>query len=248
MATTGRFVWYELLTTDSKAARGFYTQVMNWKAEEFRGGEEPYYLWKAGDAAIGGVMEKKDMPSLWWAHVGVDDVDAVAARAETLGGRILVPGTEVPDVGRFALLTDPQGATIAIFKSKGDMPAPDQRKPGQVGWHELHTTDYEGAMRSYSELFGWKEAQTMDMGPAGKYVIFRHPGDKEDAWLGGMFNSPNVAPLWLYYVNLESMDAGVKRITGHGGTILNGPMDVPGGRAAQCRDPLGTMFAIFAAS
>ncbi len=258
MSNTGRFVWYELLTPDAEAAKAFYTQVIGWATEPFGDGDNPYSIWLSGDTRVGGVMElqpehrEAGFTPQWWAHVAVDDVDGSARRAEELGGRILTPGTDIPEVGRFAVVTDPQGAMIALFKPKGDpMPPPEQMKIGSVGWHELNTTDHESAWKFYSELFGWRHTTSMDMGPEwGTYFMFGHPDDPEDRSAGGMFDAAKhtgMPPKWLYYVNVPEMAPTVERITAHGGKIIVPPTDVPGGgQSAQALDPQGTHFAFFA--
>ncbi len=257
MSNEGRFVWYELLTPDAEAAKAFYTEAIGWGTQPFASSPEPYAMWLAGETPVGGVMqiqpehEQGGLAPQWWAHVAVDDVDRAARRAEELGGTIRTPGTDIPEVGRFAVVDDPQGALIALFARKGDpMPPPEQMKVGSVGWHELNTTDHESAWKFYSALFGWKHTTTLDMGEWGSYFMFRHPDAPEDAPLGGMFDSAkhtNLPPRWLYYVNVPEMDPTVARIEAGGGKLLTGPMDVPGGgRAAQALDPQGVHFAIFA--
>jgi predicted enzyme related to lactoylglutathione lyase len=252
----GRFVWYELLTSDPEAAKRFYGAVVGWKAEAWNGNSAPYSILKADETPVGGVM--KLLPEFeytgktphWWAHVGVANVDAAARRAAELGGRILKPGTDIPEVGRFAIVADPQGALISVFEPGGDpMPPPDPMRTGCVSWHELHTTDQKSALRFYSAMFGWKPANALDVGEMGTYQMFRHAEAPENAPMGGMFDSAkamNAAPHWLYYVNVQAMDPALGRVRQAGGRVLNGPMDVPGGgRAAQCRDPQGADFALF---
>ncbi|MGE5236803.1 MAG: VOC family protein [Acidobacteriota bacterium] len=256
MSGKGRFVWYELLTDDPEAAKAFYGAVMGWGTRPWEGDTTPYSIWTAGDTPLGGVMkllpegEQEGEAPHWWAHVAVDDVDATARRAQQLGGRIRTPGTDIPGVGRFAVIADPQGAVIAVFKPTGEpMPAPEPMKTGAISWHELHTTDHESAWKFYAELFGWKRTTSLDLGEMGSYVVFRHPADPEDVSMGGMFDAAkdgNLPPHWLYYVNVKEMDGALRRITSEGGKVLHGPMDVPGGgKAAQCMDPQGALFAVF---
>ena len=257
MTPTGRFVWYELLTKDAEAAKAFYGEVFGWTTQPFGEGEKPYAIWHAGETPIGGVMEIQPehegsgVAPLWWAHVSVDDVDASARQAEALGGKILTPATEIPEVGRFAVVTDPQGALISLFKGNGDpMPPRDQMMLGSVGWHELNTTDHASAWKFYSELFGWKPTTSLDMGDWGAYFMFRHPDDPEDRSAGGMFDSAKhteMDPKWLYYVNAAEMAPTIERITALGGKVVVEPTEVPGGgRAAQALDPQGVHFALFA--
>jgi predicted enzyme related to lactoylglutathione lyase len=120
---------------------------------------------------------------------------------------------------------------------------------GNVGWHELNTTDSAAAWAFYSAVFGWQSATSMEMGEYGTYSIFRHAADAAEVWLGGMSDMARhmgQSAHWLYYVNVDGMEATLERIKAGGGQVLNGPMDVPGGRAAQCLDPQGAVFSIFA--
>ncbi len=256
MSEQGRFAWYELLTTDTKGAKSFYGSVMGWKTEAFGEGAEPYEMWLTGDTPIGGVMKigPKTAPAgekpHWWAHVTVDDVDASTKLAQKLGGQVRTPPTDIPEVGRFAIVADPQGAKIALFQPGGEpMEQPKPMTPGSVAWRELHTTDYEAAWKFYSELFGWQTAGSVDMGEMGTYFMFRHGDDAKDQSMGGMFNGAGMAktaPHWLYYVTVDAIKPAVVRIKAAGGNVVFGPEDVPGGRIVQGTDPQGARFAVFA--
>jgi len=258
MSTPGRFVWYELLTSDVEAARDFYTKVVGWGLEDWEGGDSPYTMWTAGGTPMGGVMElpgevaAQGVPPHWLGHVEVEDVDAAAARAQGLGGSIHHPPESIPTVGRFAIIADPQGAALSLFQPEGNgMPDPDRRAPGFMTWHELYTPDIDGALAFYSSLFGWQATETLDMGEMGPYRMFRHPADGNDEPMGGMFDprQEQVPPCWGFYVVVEDLDAAVARATESGGTIIHGPMEIPGGgRIAQATDPQGGYFALFSAA
>lgn len=123
LGETGSLVWTELLTTDVAKAQPFYTGLFGWKAEAMPMGPMTYTIWKNGSEQAGGMMqitkEMGPMPSNWMVYFGVDDVDASAARATSLGGTIVVPPTDIPNIGRFAVIMDPQGAAFSIFKPLG---------------------------------------------------------------------------------------------------------------------------------
>jgi predicted enzyme related to lactoylglutathione lyase len=248
-ANKGLFVWYEHLTKDPGAAIAFYGEVVGWKTQPFPGGGG-YVMWVGSQGPLGGVMElpeeaaKMGAPPHWMAHVQVDDVDATAALAKKRGGKVHKEPTDIPTVGRFAILADPQGAAISIFKPNTEMTLHDASKAGEFCWNELMTSDSAAAFRFYSELFGWKIAQEMDMGPMGTYRIFG-VGEKQ---LGGMMTTPKGAPMppmWIYYASTTDLDAAIKRATSKGAKVMNGPMDVPGGgRIAQLMDPQGAAFAL----
>jgi predicted enzyme related to lactoylglutathione lyase len=253
-AATGRFVWYDLMTTDVERAKAFYTELVGWKTARFNGGD--YELWAVGDRRVGGVMpiqeeaRRAGTPPHWLGYVATESVDSTVQRAQRLGGKVHVPATDIPDTGRYAVLQDPQGAAFGVYQSVRKSPAPEPRALGNFGWAELNTTDWKAAWRFYSELLGWRPTTSMDMGPAlGEYFMF---GLEADQMIGGMSNAANMmkAPAhWLHYANVKSTDETAKRIPQLGGKVLNGPMDVPGGdRIAQCVDPLGARFAIFSAA
>ncbi len=248
----GRFVWHELMTSDVKGAIAFYTEVIGWKTEPFAQGQgpEPYMMWVGSQGSLGGVMplseQAKNMgvPPHWVAHVEVNDVDATVAKVRDKGGNIHVPPTNIPTVGRFSVIVDPQGAALSVFKPKGSMEPHDVSKPGEFTWNELYTTDSKAAFPFYSQLFGWEQISEMDMGPAGKYLIF---GQGSKQYGGMMTKTPDMPmpPSWIYYVHVDDIEATMKRATSKGAKPLFGPMEIPDKTlVAQLMDPQGAIFAL----
>ncbi len=252
----GRFLWYELLTTDPDAAQSFYTNVIGWGTAPFEIDEapsdQPYTMWMNRETPVGGVMslpqdaKKSGAPSHWLAYIGTPDVDATAAKAQKLGATVHHQ-MEMPTVGRFAIIGDPQGAVFAAYTPAE--PPPDQKGPpgvGEFSWNELATSDYRAAFDFYHKLFGWDKTEKMDMGPAGVYQMYGRHGET----LGGMFNQTDDMPgppCWLYYTRVDDVAAATERVKQSGGQILNGPMEVPGGdMIVQCMDPQGAAFALHA--
>jgi len=251
-AAHGRFVWYDLMTTDQVAAKSFYNLIVGWGTQPLEGGDMPYTMWTCGETPIGGVMDlppdvaAAGAPPHWIAYVAVTDVAATCARAEELGGTILHPATDIDGAGSFAVIQDPQGAPFSVYNSKQlstDEPTP--AGPGEFSWHELATTDFEAGAEFYFELFGWESKEDMDMGDGWMYRIYGRP---DSFSLGGMFTKPEEMPgppCWLYYITVDSVEETVAKVTEHGGQVLNGPMEVPGGDTiAQCLDPQGAAFAL----
>jgi len=246
--TLNRFSWHELLTTDPAAAIDFYTNVVGWKTEQYDGTGKPYTMWRAGEAAIGGVMDLPEearamgVPPHWMGYVTTPDAEATVARAASLGGQAVVPPFPIPTVGTIAVLRDPQGAVFSLLQPETDMPArPPER--GDVSWCELMTPDPQAAISFYGELFGWHKHSEMDMGPGGIYHLI----DNGDEPFGGVYESPAAQgpPAWLYYFMVDSADAASERAKEEGGQIVHGPMDIPGGdRIAICTDPQGAWFAV----
>ncbi|MGH9158621.1 MAG: VOC family protein [Vicinamibacteraceae bacterium] len=251
MAKQGQNVWYDLTTSDPAGAMRFYAEIMGWKTQAWPDSDPnmPYTMWMVGNRPVGGVMKMPPDVNAphWMSYTRVDDVDATAEQAKKLGGSVQIGPEDIPKVGRFAVLTDPQGAAFAVLKPLEDMP---QVKPevGDFIWSELNTTDYESAWKFYSALFGWQHTESMDMGrEMGIYFMFKDP---EGITKGGMSNVATMMKMpahWLHYVTVDEVAAAVERVKSRGGEVLNGPMDVPGGgQIAQCVDPQGAFFAIHA--
>ncbi len=247
---TGKHVWYDLMTTDVEGAKDFYGKVVGWDLTPFEGAPEPYDMWTAKAGPIGGVMSlpeearSQGAPTHWVAYIATPDLDATVTKAQEMGGKLLAPVQDMPEVGRFAFMQDPFGAVFAAFTPAGETPERDA-KPGhgEMSWHELMSTDYEKAFEFYAELFGWGKGEPMDMGPAGIYQLVR----RGDADFGGMMNLPEGVPMsnWMYYINVEDIDAATAAVTANGGKILNGPMEVPGGdKIVTCMDPQGGAFSL----
>jgi uncharacterized protein len=249
----GKFVWYELLTTDPAQAGKFYGTVIGWNARDASIPGVPYTLLSIDDDSAAGLMEMPDAlrskgaKPVWLGYVGVDDVDKTASLAAEKGATIHKGPEDIPNVGRFAVLADPQGALFALFKSRpGEASGPPQlRSPGHGGWHELMAADAQAAFTFYSALFGWTKAEAIDMGPMGAYQIFAHNGTQ----IGGMMTCPQsqVPTGWTYYFNVRDIQDTLNRIKSASGTVQMGPQEVPGGSwIIQGIDPQGGRFAVVA--
>ncbi|HEY4303765.1 MAG TPA: VOC family protein [Gemmatimonadaceae bacterium] len=244
----GRFVWHELMTSDPTAAEHFYRDVVGWDAKPVEGGNHSYTTWIANGAPIGGMMETPagaNAPPSWTGYIEVDDADATVNRAKELGASVIMGPHTAPGVGRFAILTDPQGAVFAVIKSETSPTPETDPKPLEFSWHEYMANDWKAANEFYSALFGWKKQSEMEMSPMGTYYMF----GRDRFTYGGMMNRPAnmpAQPHWLHYVSVrDSADAAADRATKGGATVINGPMEVPGGdRIAAMIDPQGAGFAV----
>jgi predicted enzyme related to lactoylglutathione lyase len=247
-ATPGHFVWYDHLTRDPKGAIAFYAHVFGWTSQPM--GESGYTLFAgsqgpmAGTYGLTGKGPTAGAPPHWTANVYVADVDATAAEVQRLGGSVVDGPNDFPGVGRLAVIADPMGVRINLFRPARPTTLHDRTRPGEFTWHELLTTDHESAFAFYSAIFGWKKSRDFDMGPMGKYVIYGIEG----ADLGGMMTKPKdmpAPPHWLFYVQVAELEAAIERARSKGAKLLNGPEQVPGGaRIAQLTDPDGAAFAL----
>lgn len=245
----GRFVWYELITTDMPAAKAFYRKVMGWGARDGSTPDLAYTLFSAGRVEVSGLIDlpvdaRKAGATPWWmGYVGVKDADVAADRIKRLGGAVYVPPTN-SNIGRISVVADPQRATLGLvegLKPRQQQPA-EPGKPGRVGWHELLAADGEKSLAFYSELFGWQkeDAQT---GPTDAYQLFSAGGQT----MGGMRTKhpTEPGPFWLYYFNVGDIDAAVELVKTGGGQILEDPQELlDGSWIARCTDPQGATFAL----
>ena len=248
----GKFIWYDLMTTDMRASQSFYANAFGWTAKDAGMGGS-YLLFSAGKVDVGGLMpipdeaRKQGVPPCWTGYIAVDDVDEYARGVAKAGGKVRRGPEDIPGVGRFAVVADPHGAVFIIMKGNSaegpSRAAPDA--PGHVGWRELQAGDGTAAFAFYSGLFGWKKVDAIDMGKMGVYQTFSTGDDAVGGMMTKMPEAPG--PFWLYYFNAQALDAAVARVKKAGGKIALEPMQVPTGQwIAQAVDPQGAMFGLLA--
>jgi uncharacterized protein len=247
----GKFVWYELMTTDPEGAQEFYRGVIGWSAQDAGTPGIDYTILSAGNVPVGGLMEipakarENGMPPRWIGYIAVDNVDDYSARVKKAGGLVHAGPENIPEVGRFCVVSDPQGAPFVLFKGMSDPPpqVPAPGTPGHIGWHELYASDGAQAFAFYEKLLGWKKAEAMDMGPMGLYQMFSTGAEP----VGGVMTrtDPTQRPSWQFYINVDDIDAAAARVKSHHGQVMHGPQEVPGGIwIIQGLDPQGVRFAL----
>jgi predicted enzyme related to lactoylglutathione lyase len=252
-AVLGQYLWHELLTTDPAAGAGFYSKVFGWKAQPFEGHAD-YTMLAHEKGPVGGarVVGKDSLADTagpnWLTYVGVPDLAAALATAATHGGKVIHPVTELPsNGGRYAVIADPQGATIGLFEPGAGGTGGPMASP--VAWHELTAEDPQAALQFYKALFGWEVVATHAMGgDVGTYYLF---GVGTTQRGGAYLRAKHVAPTWprwLIYVDVPSVTAAVAAAQAAGGKLLNEPHQVPGGMwVAQVLDSHGVALALHGA-
>ncbi len=246
--TKNRFVWYDLMSTDKDASLAFFKTLLGWEAADMDMGEMgTYSILEAGGASFGGAMSMDPSaghPSHFIGYIYCDDVDAIAARAPELGGSISYPPTDIPGVGRFAVLQDSMGAHFsAISTLPTTSHAPETDVPyGCVSWSELTSADPDKSGAFYDQLFGW-ERKASWVAEMPDYTIFT----QGESMLGGLFKADQegMPSAWTFYFNIEDIDASVAKVTELGGSMYTEIMQVPTvGRFAVASDPTGAVFAL----
>ena len=245
---TGMPIWYELLTSDIDGAKRFYGDIVGWTTTAFPSpdGGMDYTILNVGETGVGGLAGLPDGAPAgpgWFAYFHVADVDAKVAENEAAGGKTHMPATDLPGVGRIAMIADPQG--IVFYLMAPDPSMGDQQStsfaanlPGRCSWNELVTTDQKTALPYYSALLGWTSKEAMPMGEMGDYTFL----DCGDVRIGAMMDraSPDQPLKWTFYFAIPNVDAAVDKVKAGGGNVIMGPMDVPGGqRIILVVDPQG---------
>lgn len=245
----GSWIWYELLTTDADAAIDFYGKIIGWTPSRFPGSPADYTILNAGADGVGGVM-KNPMPTApaWLGYIGVDDVDATVVKIESLGGKVHMPPTTMEQVGRMAMVEDPQGAHFYVMR--GESPeasrAYGRRELGKGSWNELQTTDDAAAFGFYGQLFGWRKAGAMPM-PWGEYSFLQAASDPEP-WGAMMPREKAEHPVgWNFYFRVPDIEDAHAKVKANGGAPVCDIMEVPGGeRVFFATDPQGAGFGLVA--
>lgn len=246
----GRFAWHELMTTDTKSAVKFFTTVVGWKSQSWE--QDPSYtvltakgVPMAGIMSLGDQAKASGTPPSWITYIYTPDVDETCREAASLGANVVKSPTDIPNIGRFAVIQDPQGAAFSVITPTQAPGAESAPVVGDFSWHELATTDSQAAFSFYQQLFGWQETSSMDMGPGmGTYQMFGRNGVP----LGGIYNKMSQQqgpPAWLPYIKVPDAKKTAVTIKKLGAVIANGPMEVPGGDwIVVGADLQGAMFAV----
>lgn len=252
----GGHIWYELITPDPQGAKLFYDAVVGWNIGPKMPGDMDYRMINRNDGGMaGGVlrltddMQRNGARPVWLGYVSVDDVDGTVAKIEAKAGKVLMPPSDIPGVGRIAMVADPQGHPFYVMKAIP--PAGDENKESDVfspmaeqriGWNELTTPDPAAARAFYGELFGWTSDDFMPMGELGEYRFFAHQGTTIGAVCAPSHGTPTG---WRYYIRVPSISKSIEAIKAGGGTIAVGPHDVPGDDVIVIgSDPQGAEFAL----
>ncbi|MFI2610074.1 VOC family protein [Kitasatospora sp. NPDC018619] len=239
--------WIDLGSPDIPATADFYGKVFGWTFQEVPEAGGYGFLQKDGRTvgAIGSL--DAGARSAWTTYFRTPDADATVNAAEQAGATVRVPPTDVMREGRFAALTDPQGAEFSVWQAGDTTGLEAVSEEAALVWAELHTPDQEDASAFYRQLFGWR-VQEFEPAPGMHYrVASTAEGDQQATSFGGI--APTMGPAqpaaWTPYFATADVDARVAKATAAGGSVLMGPENVRNvGRIAWVADPDGAPFAL----
>jgi len=254
---SGKFIWYELITPDPDGAKAFYDAVVGWNIDSRSNFPNGYRMIGRNDGkSAGGVlplndeMQQHGARPTWLAYIHVLDIDASVRSIEEAGGKTFLAPFDIPDVGRVAMVADPQGVPFYIMKPTPPADQPDAvsdvfsvDQPQHVRWNELSTADPQAAIEFYRRQFGWAQEGEMDMGGMGKYRFIQ----SGSTTIGAIMRKPQQMPVstWTYYIGVDDIDRAADAIRTGGGQILHGPIEIPGGEfALNGMDPQGAAFGL----
>jgi predicted enzyme related to lactoylglutathione lyase len=251
----GTFCWVELTTTDQQAAKAFYSSLLGWTANDLPVGDGGYIysMMQRDGLAVAAIATQPDqqreagVPPVWNNYVSVADADATAARAGELGATVHAPPFDVMEVGRMAVIQDPQGAFFELWQPRSHIGASLVNAPGALVWNELNSPDIDASKAFYGSLFGWDIAPFdggADTGNGQPYYAIKNGA----ANAGGIRASeqPGPPPFWLAYFGVEDLDASLSQVSELGGTVHAGPIDIQIAKIAVVADPQGAVFALYA--
>jgi predicted enzyme related to lactoylglutathione lyase len=242
----GRFVWQDLVTRDVPACRKFYADLLGWEFQEMTRRGRPYVVARSQGRLVGGIVEAKD-PSIeraaWLSFLAVDDLEAAIALVTASGGKVLRDAVAIRGLGRFAVVTDPQGAALGLARLDVEPPdgAPDEGL-GQFFWREYFARDAGSALSFYGKLNGYDDSRSERA--KVEYHILARGGPQ-----AGLLQIPEefkgVAPNWLPYVRVADPQALAAKVEALGGRVLLPPQPgIRDGTVAIVADPTGGAVAL----
>jgi hypothetical protein len=248
--TPGTFSWVDLTTTDQAGAKDFYSGLFGWEITDNPVGDDMVYsMATIGGKSVAAIspqpQQQREMgaPPVWNSYITVASADAAAAKAGELGATVHAPAFDVMDVGRMAVIQDPQGAFFEVWEPKTNIGAELVNANGCLCWNELATPDVDASTKFYSDLFGWGSSE-MDMG-GEKYVVVSVDGHSNGGIQGRV--PPEAPPHWLVYFGTDDLEATLAKASELGGTTVFPATEIgDGNRIAVVRDPQGGYFALYA--
>jgi uncharacterized protein len=243
-APIGAPCWVDLYSTDTDASRAFYGELFGWTSESAGDDFGGYINFSKDGVMVAGCMKNDGSgPVAWSVYLATDDAKATVDTATEHGAQVIVPPSDVGDLGTMAVLVDPTGAAIGTWQPGEHKGFGVLAEPGAPGWFELHTNAYDDSVAFYQKVFGW------DTHVAGDQPDFRYTtlGEGENGRAGLMDATSFLggAPShWNVYFAVSDTDATVATLKELGGAVTQGPDDTPYGRLTACTDPTGAAFRL----
>jgi hypothetical protein len=244
----GAFCWLDLATTDQPASKKFYIDLFRWSADDQPMGPDSFYsMMQKGGKNVGAIFTQRaedrtsGIPPHWNMYIAVDDVDAAAKKAESLGAKLLAPPMDVFEAGRMAVISDPSGGVVGLWQAKQHIGVQLRNETNALGWCELWTRDLDAAEKFYSAMFGWSASK---MGE-DDYRIFSRAGASEAGMMKIAAEWGEMPPTWTPYLQVNDCAGAHARAARLGAATFVPPSPIPDiGHFAIVKDPQGAVFGI----
>jgi predicted enzyme related to lactoylglutathione lyase len=241
----GKVVWADLVTTDVRKAASFYQAVFDWVPNYTS--DSGYVELSHNGQVICSIVDYEDdkataRDSRWLISISVPDVDAALTKVRDNGGEVLESATDLPDRGRYSVVSDTQGAVFMLLRATGGDPIDDTPALNEWAWAELWTDDVTSAAGFYTAIADY---DTLSLPASGSRERLLLGTDGKARALVIELPWDDVEPNWIPYIPVEDIEATLQRISNAGGAILvKTDGDEGHERAAIVMDPSGGVFAI----
>jgi predicted enzyme related to lactoylglutathione lyase len=246
---TGKLIFVELVTPDLPAAKQFYAGLFGWTYRDTQAGGTEYAEAFLDGRPVAGLIHK-DLPAgkhrqpAWLSFFSVSDVDAARNIALQNGAKVLFEPHNVPDRGKEAVFSDPQGAVFVVLASSSGDPPDVLAAPGEWIWSSLITSDPDTDAAFYQKLFNY-EVFELPANPGAQHLLLASDNYARASANTLPTNSPKAHPHWLNYVRVEDAVKMSAKVVALGGRVLVEPrVDRHGGKIAVVADPLGAPFGL----
>ena len=232
--------WVDYTATDLPAAQAFYAGLLDWSytpsMEEFGG----YCNAQSGGRLAAGMMPQHDPagPSSWTTYFATDNIASLVDPIAAAGGTVVSPPMAVAEMGTMLIALDPGGHPFGAWQAGTHTGVQVYNQPGALTWNEEAVADPDAARAFYGAVFGFSFSEIPE---SGGYTTFATDGDP----LGGLGGAHEGSPSgWTTCFAVADADAAAAYATGHGGSVISPPMDMPYGRYAVLADPWGAALSI----
>ncbi|MEV7589446.1 VOC family protein [Streptomyces sp. NPDC089922] len=248
--------WIDLMVPDQQAALDFYCDLFGWQGEVGPAEQGGYSVCTLKGRPVAGIMKAMNPdgtvpdplpPTAWTTYLSTDSLDSAVKSVTDAGGSVIVGASDVMDLGRMAVISDPTGAVVGLWQPGTFDGAGIVNEHGALIWSELTTPDLPAAAAFYSAVLPVTTARS-EMPGAEEYIEFK-VGDRA---VGGMMDMskmpPGVPPHWQAYFQVDDVDEIQAAVVRAGGTVLAPAFDMAAGRMAVLADPQGGAFSVITAT
>ena len=241
--------WVELAATDEKAALAFYSALFGWKDNpQPMGPGEVYHMMQLRGLEVSAIYTQRadersmGIPPHWSTYFSVASADDTAAKAKQAGATVMAEPFDVFDVGRMAVIQDPQGAVFCVWQAKQHIGARLIHEPGAFTWAEVRTTDARKASAFYTKVLG----VSAEKAPGMDYTLLKVGGQETAGILQITKEMGPMPPHWAIFFAVADVDASAKKAASLGATVTVPPQDIPNvGRFSALQDPQGAHFNLY---